>query len=160
MKQRLGIAQALLGDPDLLIVDEPTGGLDPEERIRFRGIIGRLGSQHTVLLSTHIVADIEASCDRVAVLQRGRLIFTGTPAGLAARAEGNVWEVELEQAEWTALQSSYHLISSRPQDGRVRLRLVGTENPLGRGKSLAPTVEDGYVALIARHGEPLEVEHV
>jgi len=70
MKQRLGIAQALLGDPDLLIVDEPTGGLDPEERIRFRGIIGRMGSQRTVLLSTHIVADIEASCDRVAVRRR------------------------------------------------------------------------------------------
>ena len=160
MKQRLGIAQVLLGDPDLLIVDEPTGGLDPEERIRFRGILGRLGSQRTVLLSTHIVADIEASCDRVAVLQRGRLVFTGTPAGLAALAHGKVWEVELEQAEWTALQSSYHLISSRPQNGKVHLRLVGAENPLGRGTLLSPGVEDGYVALISGNSAIAEVEHV
>jgi ABC-type multidrug transport system ATPase subunit len=133
--------------------------LDPEERIRFRGIIGRLGSQRTVLLSTHIVADIEASCDRVAVLQRGRLVFTGTPAGLAARARGKVWEVELEQDEWTALQSNYHLISSRPQNGKVHLRLVGAENPLGRGTLLSPGVEDGYVALISGDSAMAEVEH-
>ncbi|HAE86014.1 MAG TPA: ABC transporter ATP-binding protein [Anaerolineaceae bacterium] len=159
MKQRLGIAQALLGDPSLLIVDEPTAGLDPEERIRFRGIMGQLGSQHTVLLSTHIVADIEASCDRVAVLQRGRVVFNGTPAGLAAIAQGRVWDVELDQAEWTALQSRYHLISSRPQNGHVHLRLVGTENPLGRGTPRSPGVEDGYVALISNDNQFVEVEH-
>lgn len=159
MKQRLGIAQALLNDPSLLIVDEPTAGLDPEERIRFRGTIGQLGSQHTVLLSTHIVADIEASCDRVAVLQRGRVVFNGTPAGLAAVAQGRVWDVELDQAEWTALQSRYHLISSRPQNGHIHLRLVGTENPLGRGTPRSPGVEDGYVALISNGNQFVEVEH-
>jgi len=159
MKQRLGIAQALLGNPALLIVDEPTSGLDPEERIRFRGIMGQLGAQRTVLLSTHIVADIEASCDRVAVLQKGRLVFNGTPAGLASYAQGMVWDVELDQAEWIALQSKYHLISSRPQNGHVHLRLVGTENPLGRGTPRSPGVEDGYVALISNVIQPKEVKH-
>jgi ABC-type multidrug transport system ATPase subunit len=159
MKQRLGIAQAILGEPDLLIVDEPTAGLDPEERIRFRGTIARLAMQRTVLLSTHIVADVEASCDQVGVLNHGRLVFVGTPSALAAKAKGSVWEVDLEQTEWAALQPHYHLIASHPQNGQVHLRVVGSENPLSRGRPLEPTVEDGYVMLVSDSREEREVVH-
>ncbi|XSG77288.1 ABC transporter ATP-binding protein [Herpetosiphon llansteffanensis] len=93
MKQRLGIAQALLGNPQLLVVDEPTVGLDPEERIRFRNVLARIAGQRTVVLSTHIVADIEASCSGVAVLRRGKLLLSGPPAEFVQAATGRVWQV-------------------------------------------------------------------
>lgn len=149
MKQRLGIAQALMGDPVLLVVDEPTAGLDPEERIRFRNLLARISGQRTIILSTHIVADIEASCNQVAVLNRRRLRFDGTPAELIAHAQDKVWEIEINPAEYEHIEQRYAVISSRATNGRMMLRLIADENPLGRGASLQPGLEDGYVAVMA-----------
>lgn len=149
MKQRLGIAQALMGDPALLVVDEPTAGLDPEERIRFRNLLARISGQRTVILSTHIVADIEASCNQVAVLNRGRLVFNGMPAELVTQAGGRVWEIGVDPAEYERIEAQYTVISSRAANGRMMLRLVAEENPLGRGTVLQPGLEDGYVVVMA-----------
>jgi len=149
MKQRLGIAQALLGDPELLVVDEPTAGLDPEERIRFRNLLARLSGERTVLLSTHIVADIEAACTRLAVLDKGRLVFEGTPAALTACARGRMWNLEVDPAEWDAVEARYRVVSSRQVDGRLLTRIVADENPLARGVAAEPGLEDGYIAVMA-----------
>jgi ABC-type multidrug transport system ATPase subunit len=149
MKQRLGIAQALLGDPALLVVDEPTAGLDPEERIRFRNLLARISGQRTVILSTHIVADIEASCTQVAVLNRGRLVFAGTPSELVGQARGKVWEIEIAPAEYEQLERQHTIISSRAGEDKIVLRLMAEENPLGRGMPIQPGLEDGYVAVMS-----------
>ena len=159
MKQRLGIAQALLGDPALLVVDEPTAGLDPEERIRFRNLLARLSGERTVLLSTHIVADIEAACTRLAVLDKGRLIFVGTPAELTACAQGRMWNLEIEPAEWDAVEARYRVVSSRQVDGRLLTRIVADDNPLARGVTAEPGLEDGYIAVMAGYRPQEESAH-
>jgi ABC-2 type transport system ATP-binding protein len=159
MKQRLGIAQALLGDPELLVVDEPTAGLDPEERIRFRNLLARLSGQRTVILSTHIVADIEASSAHVAVLNRGAVIFNGAPADLIRLAQGKVWEVEITPAEYEQVERQATVISSRALNGSMQLRVVAGENPLGRGQSVQPSLEDGYVAVMSKAQPAAEVTH-
>jgi ABC-type multidrug transport system ATPase subunit len=147
MKQRLGIAQALLGDPQLLIVDEPTAGLDPEERIRFRNLLAQLAAERTVILSTHIVADIEASCSAMAVLRAGRVVFQGTPAQLIGAARGRIWQIETNQAAWERMQR-YQIIASRPDGAGLRLRLLADHNPFGCGAPADPSLEDGYVAVV------------
>lgn len=164
MSQRLGIAQALLGEPELLVVDEPTAGLDPEERLRFRNLLARLAQERTVLLSTHIVADVEASCSGLAVLDRGRLVFHGPPAELVAKAWGSVWEVELDAEEWRRIDGRYPVLSSRATNGGMQVRLLsanepmGFAAPLGRARPVEPTLEDGYVAVMkGLRGE--EVQH-
>jgi ABC-2 type transport system ATP-binding protein len=149
MKQRLGIAQALLGDPQLIVVDEPTAGLDPEERIRFRNLLTHLSGQRTVLLSTHIVADIEASCSAVAVLNRGKVIFCGTPDELRQRAQGCVWQLEIEPSEYGQLENRYTVTASRTVGGRLHVRVVSPQNPLGRGSAVEPELEEGYMAVMA-----------
>jgi len=146
MKQRLGIAQALLGNPSLLIVDEPTAGLDPEERIRFRNVLARLSGDRTVILSTHIVADIEASCVAVAVINRGRLIFSGTPDALVTQAQGKVWQLECSTDEWERVERQFRVVSSRAVGGALHARILANENPLGQALSVEPGLEDGYMA--------------
>jgi ABC-type multidrug transport system ATPase subunit len=148
MKQRLGIAQALLGDPQLIIVDEPTAGLDPEERIRFRNLLTRLSGERTVLLSTHIVGDIEASCSAVAVLNRGRVIFNGTPETLTRHANGLMWQVEIEPHEYEQVESRYRVTATRTANGRMQVRVLSPENPLGRGIPVESELEEGYMAVI------------
>ncbi|MFU8770782.1 MAG: ABC transporter ATP-binding protein [Anaerolineales bacterium] len=148
MKQRLGIAQALLGDPQLLVVDEPTAGLDPEERIRFRNLLARLSRERTVLLSTHIVADVEASCTGMAVLDKGKLVFSGSPQELSRLAMGRVWQIDLHPDEWERIESHYSILSSRSQNGRLQVRLLADHNPFGRGDLVEAGVEDGYITVI------------
>jgi ABC-type multidrug transport system ATPase subunit len=149
----------LLGDPELLVVDEPTAGLDPEERIRFRNLLARLSGQRTVILSTHIVADIEASSAHVAVLNRGAVIFNGTPADLIKLAQGKVWEVEIAPAEYEQVERQATVISSRALNGSMQLRVVAGENPLGRGQPVQPALEDGYVAVMSSAQPAAEVTH-
>jgi ABC-2 type transport system ATP-binding protein len=145
MKRRVGIAQALLNDPALLIVDEPTAGLDPEERIRFRSLLSRLAGERTIILSTHIVEDVAASCRRLAVLVAGHLVFTGSTAALMQRADGRVWTLntsgQVPEGDLTVV-SALHL-------GDATLyRMVG-ERPAGTcAEPAAPSLEDGYVALM------------
>jgi ABC-2 type transport system ATP-binding protein len=136
MRQRLGIAQALLGSPDLLVLDEPTAGLDPEQRLRFRELLSDLPGDPVILLSTHQADDIAAICPRVVLLLQGRVHFTGTPAELADRAAGRVWTA-------ADRQPSAHL-SWRSGDGRWRH--IGDEPPAA-AELVAPTVEDGYLLL-------------
>ena len=147
MKRRVGIAQALVNDPGLLIVDEPTAGLDPGERIRFRNLLVTLADQRTVILSTHIVEDIGQTCRELAVLGRGRVLFRGTPAELSRVADGHVWTVTRPRLEepkpGTTIVSMLHL------EDRVQYRLVGSRVDGDPGAEPAqPGLEDGYVRLM------------
>jgi len=165
MRQRLGIAQALLGNPELIVVDEPTAGLDPEERIRFRNLLARLAQARTVLLSTHIIADVEASCSSVAVLDHGQLAFLGSPAELAAKASGLVWEVEVGADEWQGVDGRYPVLSNRATKGGMQARLLSANEPLGlaapfgRARPVEPTLEDGYVAVMKAQSRSAERRH-
>lgn len=147
MKRRLGIAQALLGSPPVLIVDEPTAGLDPEERVRFRNLLARYGRDRTVLLSTHIMADVEGSCRSAAVLRQGRVAMEGTLAELAACAAGRVWIVELSEREFAALSPTGILSAVRTRDG-IRCRVLSDSKPGDCAIQAEPVLEDGYLALI------------
>ncbi|MBB6171244.1 ABC-2 type transport system ATP-binding protein [Nocardiopsis mwathae] len=143
MKQRLALAGALLGEPRLLLLDEPTIGLDPEQRIRFRDLVSEFATTRTVVLSTHQIEDVEALCNRVVVLDEGRLVFTGTPAELIGRAHGHVWSLPERPSAGTT--------TWRRPDGRYRvLTPDATRPPEGYEESaepVEPTLEDGYLLL-------------
>ena len=150
MRQRVGIAQALLNDPQLLIVDEPTAGLDPEERLRFRNLLSELSGERIVILSTHIVSDIEAVASRIAILAQGELLAHGAPESLLARVEGRVWEVMVASADLPALRHS-HLVSSTAHraDG-VHARVVAGSPPTPAARPLEPSLEDAYLDALTR----------
>lgn len=149
-RRRLGLAQALLGEPRLLVVDEPTTGLDPEERVRLRQLLASLATTATVLLSTHLIEDVAAIVERVIVLDAGSLHFDGTATQLAERARGRVHEVA--HAAPTYPDPRFVVSRATPEAGAFRLRLVGPPNAVG-GQPLEPTLEDGYLALIGAHRE-------
>jgi len=118
MKRRLGIAQALIGNPRIIVVDEPTTGLDPDERIRFRNILSELSQNDvTIILSTHIVGDISSTCQGMALLNRGELVFSGSPEDLVKKAEGHVFRLTLTQQEYDQVKETYNVISTIPVDG-------------------------------------------
>ncbi len=152
MKRRVGIAQALLNDPQLLIVDEPTAGLDPEERIRFRNLLSELGGERTVLLSTHIVEDVAQTCRDLAVLSAGRILFQGTAADLVAAARGSVWTVTTDgekPAGDLTVVSTLHLGNA------VQYRVVGAPATTAHATPTEPSLEDGYVTLMRDRRLPL-----
>jgi len=150
MKRRVGIAQALLGDPKLLIVDEPTAGLDPEERVRFRNLLAHLSAGCLVILSTHIVEDIAATCQDMAVLHQGQVRFRGSPAALIREAEGQVWELEISTGQEP---SPEWRIASRVQgDDSLKLRLIGA-SPTGNARQVNPTLEEAYLVLMGEVAE-------
>ncbi|MEU4409835.1 ATP-binding cassette domain-containing protein [Streptosporangium sp. NPDC023963] len=140
MRRRLALAQALLGEPDVLILDEPTVGLDPEQRMRFRALVSKVGESRTVLLSTHQTEDVAALCERVVTVDGGRVVFDGTPGELAATAAGRVWLSERPPAGphlfWRTAGGRYRTLGDRPEDG------VPVE----------PGVEDGYLLLLGDRG--------
>jgi ABC-type multidrug transport system ATPase subunit len=145
MKRRLGIAQALLGEPRLLIVDEPTAGLDPTERIRFRNLLTDLAQDRTVLLSTHIVEDVASTCPRLAVMVNGHILHTGDTASVIAAARGRTWLLDLPQR--TSPPAGTTVISSINNGDHVTCRIIGSrEAPVG-ARLVEPTLEDGYLAL-------------
>ncbi len=152
MRQRVGIAQALLNDPRLLIVDEPTVGLDPEERLRFRHLITDLAGERLVILSTHIVSDIEASATSLAVMARGQRLFHGEPERLIAQARGHAWEWTVPEGELAGVRSRFAISSSLRRADGIRLRLVSEHSPGQGATAVEPDLEDAYLWLLERHG--------
>jgi ABC-type multidrug transport system ATPase subunit len=151
MKQRIGIAQALIGNPDVLIVDEPTAGLDPEERVRFRNLLSDISTERAVILSTHIVADIESSCDQLAVLNKGQLMMSGNVADLTDFAEGKMWDVTVDERE-KHLFKEEQIVATRRAGSDLYVKVLSDEKPCDYAIPTSPTLEDGYMALIGGHG--------
>ncbi len=146
MKRRLGIAQALINNPKIIVVDEPTTGLDPEERIRFRNLLSTISTHDVIIiLSTHIVGDISSTCDNMALLNNGQLAFAGSPEELVKEAEGNVWQIEATEAEYLEINEKYPVISTIPIEGGWEIQVVANDINGYFGKQIAPNLEHAYV---------------
>jgi len=148
MKQRFGIAQALIGDPKLIIVDEPTAGLDPMERNRFHNLLSEIGENVIVILSTHIVDDVSDLCNNMAIILNGEVHLVGEPIQLIKKLDGKVWKGLTEKSELTELEKENDVISSRLYLGKVQVRIF-SESPMQNGfESVTPEIEDLYFATI------------
>ena len=146
MKRRLGIAQALIGDPQIIIVDEPTTGLDPEERIRFRNLLTRISERDVVIiLSTHIVGDISSTCTDMALMNKGNLAFKGSPEELITKAKNNVWRIQATDTEYHEIQDKYPIISSIPSEGGWEVQVVSKSINGYAGEQIDPNLEHAYV---------------
>jgi len=156
MKQRVGIAQALLNDPQLLIVDEPTAGLDPEERVRFRNLLSDLSGERIVILSTHIVSDVEVTTTQITLIRQGRLLMNATPEALLQAVAGKVWEWTVSSTQLTALKQRYLISSTMRLTDGVRIRSIADEPPASQALPASPRLEDAYLYLIAngQNGRP------
>jgi ABC-type multidrug transport system ATPase subunit len=150
MKQRFGIAQALLGNPQLIIVDEPTAGLDPMERNRFYNLLAEIGENTIVILSTHIVEDVSTLCNDMAIIGNGKVLISGKPDEIVNALEGLVWETHIRKDELEAYQAKYQVISSRFSGGRQIITVVEEEHPKGDFfYAKTPTLEDAYFNVLS-----------
>lgn len=146
MKRRLGIAQALIGDPKIIVVDEPTTGLDPDERIRFRNILSDLSQNDVaIILSTHIVGDISSTCQNMALLNNGEMVFSGSPDELVKQAEGHVFNLSLTQDEYDAIKDKFHIISSIPSEIGWDAQVVAEDVSGYDSREIEPNLEHAYV---------------
>lgn len=148
MKRRLGIAQAIIHDPRVIIVDEPTAGLDPEERVRFRNLLCEIARDRIVLLSTHIVGDIEATCEQIAVLHEGKIFYRGTVQKLLQQVEGKVYTMEVPSREVEKIKEQYLVTGILGAGGTTRIKLVAEQQPFASATSCEPDVEDAYLYLM------------
>ena len=148
MRRRVGIAQALVNDPDLLIVDEPTVGLDPEERVRFRNVLSSAADDRVVILSTHIVPDVEATANTVALLNDGELVTHTDPETLAERVAGDVYEAVVPRAELDTLRDRHQVCRTVQRGDGVEVRPLAGERPTETADRVPPTLEDAYLACI------------
>ncbi len=146
MKRRLGIAQALIGDPKVIVVDEPTTGLDPEERIRFRNILSELSLKDVIIiLSTHIVGDISSVCEKLALLNNGELIFNGTPEDLIATTRNHVWKIYTSGTEYDMIKNNYAVISTIPTESGWEVQVVADNIQAQHVEEIEPNIEHAYV---------------
>jgi ABC-2 type transport system ATP-binding protein len=145
MRQRLGIAQALINDPDIVIVDEPTAGLDPEERVRFRNVLSELGFGKLVILSTHIVSDVESIATRIAIMREGRLVALAAPEELLRSAEGSVWELTMSSDAFDAARRNMTISGAVRRADGVHVRVVAPEPPRGDATAVEPRLEDAFL---------------
>ncbi|SDG51982.1 MULTISPECIES: ABC transporter ATP-binding protein [unclassified Duganella] len=145
MKRRLGIAQALLNEPDVLIVDEPTAGLDPEERLRFRHLLSEIGLRKLVIVSTHIVSDIENMASRLAIMNRGRLVACDTPDSFVQRARSQVWSVTVPAQDYEALSAQVQVLQAQRHADGVTLRIAHPSAPLAGAVPAEPTLEEALM---------------
>ena len=150
MRQRFGIAQALIGQPKLIIVDEPTAGLDPEERNRFNNLLAEIGESVVVILSTHIVDDVSDLCPRMAVINEGQVLLTGSPQALTETLQGRVWRRAIEPRELGAYQSRMTVLAHRLRAGRMLIHVLADTAPDSGFEPLEGSLEDLYFATLAR----------
>jgi len=148
MLKRFGVAQALLGNPRLLIVDEPTAGLDPEERNRFHNMLAEISGDVVVVLSSHFVDDVAVLCPNIAVIAQGRVALRGTPADLVARLEGKVWQQHTEKSDLAAVQAESNVLSHYYSAGKLLVRVLADSRPGKQSVQAAATLEDVYFAAI------------
>ncbi|MCH8285100.1 ABC transporter ATP-binding protein [candidate division KSB1 bacterium] len=154
MKRRLGIAQALIGDPKLLIVDEPTTGLDPAERLRFRNLMSKMSLKDIIIiLSTHIVGDISSSCNRMAILNNGRVAYEGSPDDLISKTRGHVWSIQAQDAELSVLKEKFSVVSSAPTADGYEVQVVGNDISGFEGIPVEPNIEHAYVYFLEHSSE-------
>lgn len=145
MIRRVGIAQALLNEPRLLVLDEPTVGLDPAERVHFREILASFQGERLVVFSTHIIGDIEATATHLVLLNQGRITWTGTPSALLADAANSAWSLTIPKAEFDRLRTSYRVSSAIPRGDMVETRLLAVSKPHSQAVQVTPTLEDAYL---------------
>lgn len=148
MKKRLGVAQAILGDPKVLILDEPMEGLDPGEAMNIGGLLTRIAQRRPVVMSTHSLGNIEVGCGTLLLLRRGELLFTGSPAELAAFANGMVWTVEVSYTGLEHLKQKYRLVGVHPKEGNMVARVLSPGRPTGHAVPVTARLEEGYLALM------------
>ncbi|MEN8906990.1 MAG: ABC transporter ATP-binding protein [Clostridiales bacterium] len=149
MKRRLGIAQALLGNPSLIMVDEPTAGLDPEERIKFRSLIRKISSNRVVLLSTHIIEDIKNNCDGLILIQKGIIEQIGDINLLQNYAKDKIWEKSIYSSEFEEYENKYNILSTNKRNDKIDIRIYSNEK-IENSKTTEPTLEEGYLAWIKK----------
>jgi ABC-type multidrug transport system ATPase subunit len=152
MKQRVGIAQALLNDPQLLIVDEPTVGLDPEERVRFRNLLSDLAGERIIILSTHIVSDVEATATEIVVIDKGHRIEHAAPEKLLQLEEGKVWEWTIPSEAFTTLKQSHLVSGTIRRENGMQVRVVSEGCPDPEAQQVSPSLEDVYLQLVSGNG--------
>ncbi|MFC1562926.1 efflux RND transporter permease subunit [candidate division KSB1 bacterium] len=150
MKQRIGIARTLLHLPKIIVVDEPTAGLDPAERIKLRNFLGEISKESIVILSTHIVEDISSSCNNIAVLNRGRVLYRGAPEEMITKAEGKVWMADIPDYEFEEIKNRLNITQHNRIDGHIRIKFISEDGGGIKSKKIKPTLEDAYIYMLEK----------